>query len=120
MSKGRCKGGKYAKQRMTVLLIVNALREEEPPVISGSSVKARCFKKIQDKRRPCGSYYHANKKSWMHSELIEKILRTLNRKGASGRKCAVYCFSLIMLQVIQNILLFLAYLAFLPENVTSK
>ena len=33
VKKGRCKGGKYAKQQKTVLLILNALGEEEPPII---------------------------------------------------------------------------------------
>ena len=56
------KGGKYAKQRITVLLIVNALGEKEPPIIIGRSLKLRCFKNVKDKRRPCGSYYYGNKK----------------------------------------------------------
>ena len=71
---------KICKQRITVLLIVNALGEKEPPIIIGRSLKPRCFKNVKDKRRPCGSYYYANKKAWMDSELMEEILRTLNRK----------------------------------------
>ena len=89
--KGRCKGGKYAKQRITVLLIVNALGEKEPPIIIGRSLKTRCFKNVKDKRRPCGSYYYANKKAWMDSELTEEILRTLNRKcAAEDRKILLF------------------------------
>ena len=50
VSKGRCKSGKYAKQRITVLLIANALCEKETPVIIGHSQKPRCFKNVQDKK----------------------------------------------------------------------
>ena len=49
------------KQRITVLLIVNALGDKEPPIIIGRSLKPRCFNNVKDKRRPCGSYYYANK-----------------------------------------------------------
>ena len=62
---------KYDKQRITVLLIVNALGEKEPPIIIGRNLKPRCFKNVKDKRRPCGSYHYANKKAWMDSELME-------------------------------------------------
>ena len=121
VSKGRCKGGKYAKQRLTVLLIVNALGDKEPPIIIGRSLKPRCFKNVKDKKQPCGSYYYANKKTWMNSELIEEILRTLNRKCvAEDCKILLFidnapshpgsyfdCFSHVKI-------------VFLPKNTTSK
>ena len=121
MKKGRCRGGKYAKQRITVLLIVNALGEKEPPVIIGRSLTPRCFENVKDKRRPCGSYYYANKKAWMDSELMEEILRTLNRKcAAEDPKILLFidnapshpesfsdCFSHIQI-------------VFLPKNTTFK
>ena len=112
---------KICKQRITVLLIVNALGEKEPPIIIGRSLKPRCFKNVKDKRRPCGSYYYANKKAWMDSELMEEILRTLNRKcAAEDRKILLFidnapshpesfidCFSHVKI-------------VFLPKNTTSK
>ena len=121
VKKGRWKGGKYVKQRITVLLIVNALGEKEPPIIIGRSLTPTCFKNVKDKRRPCGSYYYANKKAWMDSELIEEILRTLNRKcAAEDRKILLfidnapshpeslsYCFSHVQI-------------VFLPKNTTAK
>ena len=82
---------KICKQRITVLLIVNALGEKEPPIIIGRSLKPRCFKNVKDKRRPCGSYYYANKKAWMDSELMEEILRTLNRK-CTAEDCEILLF----------------------------
>ena len=121
VKKGRCKGGKYAKQRITVLLTVNALGEKEPPVITGRSLTPRCFKNVKDKRRPCGSYYYTNKKAWMDSELMKEILRTLNRKcAAEDRKILLSidiapshpesfsdCFSRVQI-------------VFLPKTTTSK
>ena len=121
MKKGRFKGGKYAKQRITVLLIANALGEKEPPIITGRSLTPRCFKNVKDKRQPCCSYYYANKKAWMDSELMEEILRTLNRRcAAEDRKILLFidnapnhpesfsdCFSHVEI-------------AFLPKNTTSK
>ena len=121
VKKGRCKGGKYAKQRITVLLIANALGEKEPSIIVGRSLTPRCFKNVKDKRRPCGSYCYANKKAWMDSELMEEILRTLNRKCAvEDRKILLFidnvpshpesfsdCFSHVQI-------------VFLPKNTTSK
>ena len=52
VKKGRCKCGKYAKQRITVILIVNALGEKEPPIIIGRSVTLRCFKNVKEKDDP--------------------------------------------------------------------
>ena len=57
------KVGKYAKQQITVLLIINTFDEKESPVIIGSRMKPRYFKNIKDNGRPCGSYYYANKKA---------------------------------------------------------
>ncbi|XP_057302773.1 tigger transposable element-derived protein 6-like [Hydractinia symbiolongicarpus] len=103
---------------MTVLHIANALGEKETPVIIGHSQKPRCFKNVQDEKRPCGTYSYANKKAWMDSELLEEILRTLNKKCATDyRKILLFidnvpshpqsfidCFSQV----------------FLPKDTTSK
>ena len=111
VKKGRCKGGKYAKQRITVLLIVNALGEKEPPIIIGRSLTPRCFKNVKDKRRPCGSYYYANKKAWMDSELMEaeedrKILLFIDN-APSHPDSFSDCFYHVQI-------------VFLPKNTTSK
>jgi hypothetical protein len=41
-----CRGGKKAKDRLTVLLCVNMIGEFETPLIIGKSLKPRCFKCI--------------------------------------------------------------------------
>ena len=97
------------------------MSEKELPIITGRSLKPRRFKNVKDERRPCGSYYYANKKAWMDSELMEEILRTLNRKcAAEDRKILLFidnapshpesfidCFSHVKI-------------VFLPKNTTSK
>ena len=121
MKKGRCKGGKYAKQRITVSLIVNVLGEKEPPIIIGRSLTPRCFKNVKDKRRPCGSYYYANKKAWMDSELMEEILRTLNRKCvAEDRKILLFIDNAPSRPESFSDSFSHVQIVFLPKNTTSK
>ena len=95
--------------------------DKEPPIIIGRSLKPRCFKNVKDKRPPCGSYYYGNKKAWIDLELMEEILRTLNRKcAAEDCKLLLFidnapshpesffdCFSHVKI-------------VFLPKNTTSK
>ena len=102
------------------LLLMPWVRKNLPFII-GRSLKPRCFKNVKDKRRPCGSYYYGNKKTWMDSELTEEILRTLNRKcAAEDRKILLFidnapshpesfidCFSHVKI-------------VFLPKNTTSN
>ena len=121
VKKGRCKGEIYAKQRITVLLIVNALLEKEPSIIIGGSLTPRCFKNVKDKRRPCGSYYYANKKARMDSELMEKILRTLNRKCAvEDRKILLFIYNAPSHPESFSDCFSHVQIVFLPKNTTSK
>ena len=121
VKKGRCKGGKYAKQGITVLLIVNALGEKEPPIIIGRSLKPRCFKNVKDKSQPCGFYYYANKKACMDSELMEEILRTLNRKcAAEYRKILLFIDNAPSHPEYFIDCLSYVKIVFLSKNTTSK
>ena len=121
VKKGKCKGGKHAKQRITVLLIVNALGEKEPPIIIGRSLTPRCFKNVKDKRRPCGSYYYANKKAWMDSELMEEILRTLSRKSAADdSKILLFIDNALSHPEAFSDCFSHVQIVFLPRNTTSK
>ena len=111
----------HAKQRITVLLIVNTLGEIEPPIIFGRSLTPRCFKNVKDKRRPCGSYYYANKKAWMDSEPMEEILRTLNRKyAAEGHKILLFIDNVPSHPESFSDCFSHAQIVFLPKNTTSK
>ena len=47
-----CKGGKKAKERITISLFVNAAGGKEVPVVIGKSAKPRCFKGLNDFTKP--------------------------------------------------------------------
>ena len=107
VKKGRCKGWKICQTTNNSII--------------GRRLTPRCLKNVKDKRRPCGSYYYANKKARVDSELMEEILRTLYRKcAAEERKILLFidnapshpesfsdCFSHVQF-------------VFLPKNTTSK
>lgn len=40
----------------------------------------RRFRKLRDQSRPAGCYYFANSRAWMQSELMIRILQTLNAR----------------------------------------
>lgn len=73
-----CRGGKIAKDRLTVLLCVNVIREFETPLIIGKSLKPRCFKCVNvltlDVR------WKANRKAWVNRDLMTDWLMCFNRK----------------------------------------
>jgi hypothetical protein len=59
----QCKGGKLAKQRVTILFTASAEGEKEPPFVIWSSMMPRCF----NKKVPEGIMWRSNKKAWMTS-----------------------------------------------------
>ena len=56
-----CKGGKQAKERVSILLTVSATGKKEPPLVIWKSKMPRCFKG----RVPSRIVWHHNKKAWM-------------------------------------------------------
>ena len=112
----QCKGGKKAKNQLTLAFFVNAAGEKELPIVIGKAASPRCFKGMKNKK----PYYH-NKKAWMDSTIMIDILSNFNKKLAQQQ---------------QNILLFLDNVSshtpelsemfshinviFLPKNTTSR
>lgn len=78
--KSCCKGGKKAKQRLTIAFIANAAGEKELPIVIGKAAKPRCFKGIRDPSKPLGIPYYSQPKAWMSSEIMEDILKNLNKR----------------------------------------
>ncbi|XP_012938262.1 tigger transposable element-derived protein 4 [Aplysia californica] len=83
-----CTGGKFAKNRLTVLVAVNMDGSDKLPLlVIGKSQKPRCFKH-------CSHFplkYLANSKSWMTGEIFESWVRQLdNRFGRENRKVALF------------------------------
>ena len=73
-----CKGGKKCKQRLTVALMANAAGEIETPVVIGMSERPQCFKGIQRSHLPVK--YFSQRKAWMCSEIMDKVLTAFNQK----------------------------------------
>ena len=63
-----CKGGKLAKDRVTVALTCSAAGEKLQPLIIGKSKKPRCFRNIDLSR--LGVVYKSSSKAWMTNPIF--------------------------------------------------
>ena len=79
-AKTECKGGKKAKQRITLASIINGAGVKEIPIVIGKAASPRCFKGMRDKRNPLGVPYYSNRKAWMNSEIMLDVLSKVNRQ----------------------------------------
>ena len=80
----RCKRG---KQRLTAAFFVAADGSKiSEPVVIWKSKSTRCFENIRDKTKPSMVHYFSNEKAWMRSEIMEDILRLLDRKVQLKRR----------------------------------
>ena len=80
----QCRGGKKAKQRVTVALITNADGDKEAAVIIWKSAKPRCFKSIDISSLPV--QYYSQTKAWMTGDVLETVLSKLNRRLSTQRR----------------------------------
>lgn len=78
--KKECRGGKKAKERLTVAFFVSATGEKIPAIVIGKAKTLRCFKGLRDKRNPHGLPYYSNKKAWMNTEIMDELIAKLNRQ----------------------------------------
>ena len=114
----QCKGGKKAKQRVTVALIANAAGGKEAAIVVWKSAKPRCFKGIDATSLPV--HYYSQPKAWMTGAILESVLSKLNRRlSARGRKIALLmdnagCHPEDLKDRFSNI-----RIIFLPPNTTS-
>ena len=61
--KSQARGGKKYKTRLTIAFFVNAAGEKViEPLPIWKSAKPRCFKNVQNRERPHGTYYYSNQK----------------------------------------------------------
>lgn len=72
----QCKGGKQAKERLTVLLFCSATGEKFKLLVIGKSENPRAFKNIDKSKLPV--IYAANRKAWMTGAIFEKTLEAFN------------------------------------------
>ena len=89
-AKKQCKGGKKAKQRITLAFIVNAAGGKEVPIVVGKAASPRCFKGLKDKKNPLGVPYYSNAKAWMNSDIMFDVLTKTNRKLAQQKRNVVF------------------------------
>ena len=79
------KGGKHAKDRLTVMLACSAVGDKLQPVVIGRSASPRCFKNIQLDSLPIK--WESNRKAWMTCQIFTAWLAHLNNKmKLQGRK----------------------------------
>lgn len=72
-----CKGGKHAKERLTVLLCCNMEGDFEKTLVIGKAIKPRCFKNLDMKKLPV--MWRHNQKSWMTQSIMNEWLTELNK-----------------------------------------
>ena len=86
----KCIGSKHSKERVTLFLYAFADGKFEKPLVIGKSLKPRCLKKININNLPVK--WHANKKAWMTSKIMESWLKDFNYKNAKGKQ---KCYSIL-------------------------
>jgi len=79
-----CKGGKLAKDRVTVALTCSAAGEKLQPLIIGKSKKPCCFRNIDLSR--LGVVYRSSSKAWMTNPIFNEYLLDLNAYMASQNR----------------------------------
>ena len=115
----QCKGGKKAKQRVTIALLVNANGDKEDAIIIWKSANPRCFRGINKSKLPV--QYFSQPKGWMTGDILNEILTKWNRKLRSeGRSIVLVmdnagCHPQELKEAYTNI-----KIMFLPPNTTSR
>jgi hypothetical protein len=75
--KSACKGGKIAKERLTVMFCCSASGEKLKPMVIGKAKKPRCFKNIDVTNLPV--IWWSNKKSWKTETSFIDWIQSLNK-----------------------------------------
>jgi len=111
-----CKGGKLAKERLTVMLACSATGEKLKPLVIGKSSKPRCFKNVKIESLPCK--WEANKKAWMTGEIFKNWVNDIN-KTMKKKKRHITLFLDNATSHSDSLRLSNVTLRFFPPNTTS-
>ncbi len=117
----QCRGGKKAKERLTICFFVNAAGGREPPMIIGKATNPRCFKGLHDKKNPHGLPYYSNKKAWMNMDVMNDVVAKLNKKMVrEKRKIILFMDNVSSHSPDLKDLFSNVKVIFLPVNTTSR
>ena len=79
-----CKGGKLAKDRVTVVLTCSMTGEKLKPLIIGKSARPRCIRAGDIERLRC--HYKSSPKAWMTRSLFREYLQELNMQMRTSNR----------------------------------
>ena len=113
------RGGKKAKERLTICFFVNAAGGRELPIVIGRSANPRCFKGLRNKSNPHGLPYYSNSKAWMNTDIMTTTITKLNAKmKREGRKIILLMDNVSSHS--RHLLFSNVKVVFLPVNTTSR
>jgi transcriptional regulator with XRE-family HTH domain len=78
----KSKGGKLAKERLTIGLLCSSVGEKFKPIVIGKSAMPRAF----ERRLPLSVHYRSNKTAWMTSSLFVDYMALFNESMISERR----------------------------------
>lgn len=110
-----CSGGKWSKERLTVLVGANADGSDKLPLlVIGKSANPRCFKGI----KTLPTMYASNRRAWMTSKEWQVYLKNLDKKFTKEMRKVLFvadnCPSHCPVSGLKSI-----KFQFLPPNVTA-
>lgn len=112
-----CKGGKLAKERITVMLCCSASGEKLKPLVIGKANHPRCFRNLNPKSLPVT--WKANKKAWMTNAIFIDWAKDINKQmRKKSRNIVIFVDNAT--SHAQNLKLSNVEVKFFPANCTSK
>ncbi|XP_033749246.1 tigger transposable element-derived protein 6-like [Pecten maximus] len=112
-----CKGGKLAKERLTVMMCCSSVGEKLKPLVIGKARKPRCFGNINVDKLPV--LWRSNKKSWMTSETFKDWIGRINSDMKKQRR-HILVFLDNATSHSHDLTFSNVTLRYLPANTTSK
>lgn len=117
MEKGiQCRGGKMAKERLTIALCCSATGEKFKPLAIWKSLNPRCFRGQNLKR--IGVLWEANSKAWMTMKIFERWLEKFNAHVKGQNREVLLIVDNAPGHAVRR--MSNVKLLFLPPNVTSE
>ena len=75
-----CEGGKFAKERLSIMLCCSATGEKLKPLVIGNAARSRAFKQNSVTADNLPVTWKHNKKAWMTTAVFEDWMNQLNER----------------------------------------